>query len=75
LNSPNGQFFVDIERLLTSDTPLPLPNLPNGTEVFLTGMRSLGITTAIEGDRTTRYDLNLTLKKSTEPVAPLPPPE
>jgi hypothetical protein len=75
LNNQNGQFFVDIERLLTSDTPLPLPNLPNGTEVFLTGMRSLGITTAIEGDRATRYDLNLTLQKSTEPVAPLPLPE
>lgn len=75
LNNQNGQFFMDIERLLTSDTPLPLPNLPNGTEVFLTGMRSLGITTAIEGDRSTRYDLNLTLQKSTEPVAPLPPPE
>ncbi|GAB4464304.1 MAG: DUF3352 domain-containing protein [Elainellaceae cyanobacterium] len=75
LSNQNGQFFVDIERLLTSDTPFPLPNLPNGTEVFLTGMRSLGITTAIEGDRSTRYDLNLTLQKSTEPVAPLPPPE
>ncbi len=75
LNYQNGQFFVDIERLLTSDTPFPLPNLPNGAEIFLTGMRSLGITTAIESDRTTRYDLNLTLQKSTEPVAPLPPPE
>ncbi|QKD83055.1 DUF3352 domain-containing protein [Thermoleptolyngbya sichuanensis A183] len=75
LNNQNGQFFIDIERLLTSDTPFPLPNLPNGAEIFLTGMRSLGITTAIEGDRTTRYDLNLILQKSTEPVAPLPPPE
>ncbi|RMF65770.1 MAG: DUF3352 domain-containing protein [Cyanobacteria bacterium J069] len=72
LNNQNGQLFIDVERLLTSDTPFPLPNLPNGTEVFLTGIRTLGITTAIAGDRLTRYDLNLILKKSTEPVAPLP---
>jgi len=73
LAANNGHFFLDIERILNAQTTLPIPNLPLGGESVLSAIRTIGITAAIAGDRTSRYTLNLNLQQ-TSTATPLPLP-
>lgn len=73
LSSNNGHFFLDIERLVNAQTTLPMPTLPPGGEAVMSAIRTIGVTAAITGDRTSRYNLNLNLKQtSTDAPGPLP---
>ncbi len=73
LAANNGHFFLDIERILSAQTTLPIPRLPLGGESVLSAIRTIGITAAIAGDRSSRYTLNLNLQQ-TSTATPLPLP-
>ncbi|BAZ17476.1 hypothetical protein NIES4071_93560 [Calothrix sp. NIES-4071] len=61
LNPTNGQFFLDVERT-SKNFPLP-PLFPN-QQTFLDATRSIGITSAVNDNRSNRYDIFISLKKA-----------
>jgi hypothetical protein len=63
LNSNNGHFFVEVERLVAPVTNLPLPILPPENRAFLSSIQAIGVTSAIQDSRTTRYDVHVSLRK------------
>jgi hypothetical protein len=69
----NGHFFLDVDRLSNPNVNLPLPQLPPENQAFLKAVRAIGITAALQDSRTTRYDVNVLLRKGNSP-APLPSP-
>ncbi len=74
LKPNNGQFFMAFDRLSNAaETNLPLPVLPPENQAFLKAMRAIGMTTALQDGRTTRYDLHVLLRKGNTP-GPLPSP-
>ena len=60
LGSANGQFFLDVERTAKN---FPLPALFPNQQPLLNATRSIGVTSTISDNRSTRYDVFLTLKK------------
>jgi hypothetical protein len=66
----NGQIFLDVERLLKT---FPLPQLSLEQQTFVEAIRSIGITTAVDDERTILYNMFVSLKKVNEPE-PLPSP-
>jgi hypothetical protein len=69
----NGHFFINVEKAITAKS-LPLFPLPPANRDLLAALRSLGITAAITGDRTARYDVFAALQKGAKP-GPLPAPK
>ena len=73
LEPNNGHFFLDLDR--ATAYILSMIRLPPGQKILTTGIRSIGVTAAVSGERTTRYDVFVTLKKVNEPPsAPTPAP-
>lgn len=66
----NGQFFLDVERTVKSFT---LNSLFPNQQTMLAATRSVGVTTAVNDSRSTRYDIFLALKKAGKP-SPIPSP-
>ncbi|MBD2437254.1 DUF3352 domain-containing protein [Nostoc sp. FACHB-110] len=62
-NSTNGQFFIDVERMVNNFT---LNTLFPKQKTFLEATRSIGVTTAVSDSHSTRYDIFLSLKKASE---------
>jgi Protein of unknown function (DUF3352) len=60
-NPSNGQFFIDVERMVNNFT---LNTLFPKQKNFLEATRSIGVTTAVSDSRSTRYDIFLSLKKA-----------
>lgn len=60
LGATNGQFFLNVEPTIKA---LPLPQFFSGQKIFFDATRSIGVTSAISGDRSIRYDIFLALKK------------
>jgi len=69
----NGHFFINVEKVITARS-LPLLPLPPANRDLLAALKSLGITAAITGDRSARYDLFVALQKGAKP-GPLPAPQ
>ena len=61
LNPINSQFFLDVDR---ADKNLLLPQMFPAQETLLEAIRSIGVTTAVSDNRSTRYDIFLELKKA-----------
>ncbi|MBD2362576.1 DUF3352 domain-containing protein [Anabaena minutissima FACHB-250] len=59
-NPTNGQFYMDVEQITKN---FPLPRLIPQQQTLLAATRSIGMTSAISDNRSTRYDIFLTLKK------------
>jgi Protein of unknown function (DUF3352) len=75
LQPNNGQFFLELDRLSSANTTLPLPELPPENQAFLKAMRAIGLTSALQDGRTTRYDVRVLLRKGNAPGAlPAPAP-
>ena len=73
LNPNNGRFFMNVDRALSSKN-LPLFQLPPGSNRdFVAAVKSIGVTSAISDERTTRYDVFVLLQKTGNPP-PLPSP-
>ncbi|BAZ37858.1 hypothetical protein NIES4101_37840 [Calothrix sp. NIES-4101] len=61
LNPANGQFYLDVDR---TQKNFPLPLLFPKQQALLAATRSIGITSAISDNRSTRYDIFVSLKQS-----------
>jgi Protein of unknown function (DUF3352) len=60
LGSTNGQFFLDVER---SAKNFPLSALFPNQQALINATRSIGVTSEINDNRSTRYDVFVSLKK------------
>jgi hypothetical protein len=70
-NPSNGQFFLDMETAVKNFT---LSSLFPNQQTFLDATRSIGVTSAVSDNRSTRYNIFIVLKKSnSSAVAPFPP--
>lgn len=75
LQPNNGQFFLELDQLSSANTLFPLPQLPPENQAFLKAMRAIGLTSALQDGRTTRYDIRVLLRKGNTPGAlPAPTP-
>lgn len=63
LNPNNGHFYWDLSHPLNTRTPL-LP-LPKARQPLLEGLQGIGVTAAVNDQRTTRYDVFVRLKRGT----------
>lgn len=64
----SGNFFMDVKRA-SGFKGLPLLRFPETSQVWLDAIQSIGITTVVTSDRTTRYDVTLLLQKGDRPGA------
>ncbi len=71
LNPNNGHFFANIT--LASAKNFPLLQLPPGNRELVAAVRSIGVTAAINDERSTRYNVLVLLQKAGKPT-PLPSP-
>lgn len=67
-NPTNGQFFLDVERM---GKYFPLSSYLPIHKSWLEATRSIGVTSAVNDSRSTRYDIFLSLTKADKPT-PLP---
>ncbi|GAB4374633.1 MAG: hypothetical protein Kow00121_19300 [Elainellaceae cyanobacterium] len=74
LNPNNGHFFIAVDQLANPDISLPVPNLPTSNRDFLSVIRAIGLTTSVQDNRTTRFDLQTVIQKSDQAPAALPAP-
>jgi len=65
-NPTNGQFYLDVEQTAKN---FPLPALIPQQQTFLQATRSIGVTSAVSDNRSTRYDIFLALKKGSNSAA------
>lgn len=63
LKPHNGNFYIDTESAFNPKN-LALPEFPPSQKIWIDAMRSIGVTASVIGDRTTRYDVFVNLKKS-----------
>ncbi|PSB38462.1 hypothetical protein C7B69_02940, partial [filamentous cyanobacterium Phorm 46] len=63
LKPHNGNFYIDTESAFNPKN-LALPEFPPNQKIWIDATRSIGVTAAVTGDRTTRYDAFVGLKKS-----------
>ena len=70
LSPSNGHFFIDVDRTINSGN-LAFPQLSPEIRVFTNAIRALGVTAAINSDRSSRFDIFVLLKKS-DNSSPLP---
>jgi hypothetical protein len=71
LSPNNGQFFIDVERIINQNPPSWL-RLPPDQKTIVNGIRSIGVTAAAQTPRTAQYEIFVRLKTAGTP-APLPP--
>jgi hypothetical protein len=67
LSPNNGSFFVDLEQFFNPRS-LSLPPLPPQQKVWVDAIRSIGVTTAISNERSTRYDAFIKFKQVETPT-------
>lgn len=65
----NGYFFLDVDRLNDLEGTLPFPQLPDAP--LLSAIKSIGVTTSVENERSLRYDIFVELPRGRR-VRPLP---
>lgn len=75
-NAPpsHGQFFVNLDGLLGNNPPIPLPSLPPDLDGTLRAIRTIRLSTTIQDARSTRFEMNVQLKREGT-VVPLPDPQ
>lgn len=61
LNSYNGQVFIEVEPIFNQDH-LNLPQLPSQLNQMIQGIRGIGLTTAVENKKSTRFEVFVKLK-------------
>ncbi|MGJ3247589.1 MAG: DUF3352 domain-containing protein [Elainellaceae cyanobacterium] len=66
LEPNNGHFFVNLEAMNSADANVPLPSLPPKNQAFVNAIRAIGVTSAIENEYSTRYDISVLLKTSAD---------
>jgi hypothetical protein len=71
LKANNGQFFLNLNRFTDPNSSLPLPKLPPAVDSFTKAIRAIGVTAAIRDATSSRFDIQVLLKKAANP-RPLP---
>lgn len=74
LESNSGHFFMAVDQLVNPNLTLPVPNLPESNRNTLSAIRGIGMTTAVQDNRTTRFDLHVLTPRSDKAPAALPSP-
>jgi hypothetical protein len=64
LASNNGYFFANIDRIVNGGHNIPIPRLPQGGDALLQAIQAIGLTAAIQDERSSRYDI-LVIPKNT----------
>ena len=72
LPANNGHFFLNVSPL-ANNTNLPFPILPTENRAVLSAIRAIGVTSAVQDERTFRFDTQVLLQKSESDDA-VPPP-
>lgn len=70
--NPSGQFFMAVNQLANPNLSLPVPQLPAPNRALLDAMRAIGVTTTVQDNRTTRFDVQTLLQKSDRSPSALP---
>ncbi|OCQ99670.1 hypothetical protein BCD67_14745 [Oscillatoriales cyanobacterium USR001] len=70
LKPNNGSFFIDVDKAFNPKN-LAIPELPPNQKVWVDAIKSIGFTTAVTSDRTTRYDAFIQLKKVNQSNPPV----
>jgi hypothetical protein len=63
LQPNNGHFFIDLDRTLNTKN-FSLLQLPPNQKAFVGAMQSIGVTGAIQNERSSRYDVFVRIRKS-----------
>jgi hypothetical protein len=69
LKPNNGGFFLDVDKAFNPQN-LAIPELPPNQKVWVEAIKSIGFTTAVISDKTTRYDAFIQLKKVNQSQPP-----
>lgn len=69
MNPNNGHFFINVEEAINSKRLLPPIN-----NDLITAIRSIGVTAAVNDNRSSRYNVFVALHKTENKPAPLPSP-
>jgi hypothetical protein len=73
--SPGGHGFINFEDITDGVNNLPASPLPEPAKFLFGHLRAVGVTSAVESDRSTRYDLNIILAEPKEPAEAISPGE
>ncbi|MBW4493039.1 MAG: DUF3352 domain-containing protein [Oscillatoria princeps RMCB-10] len=68
LDASNSIFFIDVERTLNSKQ-FALPQLPPVPQTLLSAIRTIGLTSSISNERSTRYEVFVRPKQEGTPGA------
>ncbi|AMW31043.1 DUF3352 domain-containing protein [Arthrospira platensis] len=63
LSPKHGNFYINVEQVFNRQN-LSLPPLPPQQEVWVNAVQSIGLTTAVTDNHTSRYDLFVNLKSA-----------
>lgn len=74
LQSTDGHFFLDLDRLATPNLPLPLPRLGAENQKAINAIRAIGATTSAQDGRTMRYDIQILMNDASRSPATPPSP-
>jgi hypothetical protein len=74
LKPHSGNFFIAIDQLTNPDISFPVPAFSTQNQEVLGSMQAIGLTTAIQDNRTTRHDARILLQRASNAPGALPPP-
>jgi hypothetical protein len=72
LEDRSGHFFMAVDQLANPNISLPVPNLPQSQRDTLGAIRAIGLTTAVQDNRTTQFDMRVLTPRSDKTPAALP---
>ncbi|MBI4781327.1 MAG: DUF3352 domain-containing protein [Oscillatoriophycideae cyanobacterium NC_groundwater_1537_Pr4_S-0.65um_50_18] len=75
IESSSGHFFMASDRLARRDTTLPLPVLPAENQAYISAIRALQVTGAVQDAQTSRYDVHVLLRRVSSPPVTVPAPK
>lgn len=70
----SGHFFMAVDQLADPNVNLPVPDLASANQDFLSVIRAIGLTTAVQDNRTTQFDLHTLIQRSGQAPKALPAP-
>lgn len=74
LESNSGHFFMAVDQLANPNINLPVPNLPESNRNTLSAIRAIGLSSFVQDNRTTRFDLRVLTPRSDKTPGALPTP-
>ena len=74
LEANSGHFFMAVDQLANPNISLPVPNLPESNRNTLSAIRAIGISTLIQDNRTTSFDMHVLTPRSDKTPGVLPAP-